>query len=539
MLQRLRLLALPILLAALFSTPAVAAAMRVAADRPGIDRAAASEAGPAAQAALERAIADPALRAVARVDHQDARFALPTFLWATGSDGAPGRSVAAGRSTAGAAARDHLARVAPFYRLDRDDVREAALRNVHDTGRGGVIATFQQVIDGVEVFRDEMKLMLDREQGLVAVSGFLPARALLGRGAARAFALSDAEATARALADFTGAAVGAGLLRPAGEAGGGYRTYAVSTPLEGLDSERPLRVRKVWFHLPAALVPAYYVEIVAGEGAEAYVIAARDGAILFRKDLVADDAYTYRVWADAASPYVPWDGPQGTAPTPHPTGLPEFFAPTFVAPNLVTLQNGPICDERSVAPARRHRDARQQRRRLRRPQRPRRLQRRRSPRRHDRARHVRPDVRRAAVARAGATQRHGVRDAALLRQQLAARLVLRRGLRRGVGQRPGDELRPRRARGRSAAGRGAGLRRHEQREHDDAGRRRAAAHADVRLQSRRGTGRGDRARGDRGRLPGRRRGVRRPVVQPERPGGEARRGRVQQHRHARSPGRSP
>jgi hypothetical protein len=39
---------------------------------------------------------------------------------------------------------------------------------------------------------------------------------------------------------------------------------------------------------------------------------------------------------------VPWDGPQGTAPTPHPTGLPEFFAPTFVVPNLVTLQNGPI-----------------------------------------------------------------------------------------------------------------------------------------------------------------------------------------------------
>ena len=328
--------------------------MRGAADRPGIDRAATSEAGPAAQAALERAIADPALRAVARVDHQDARFALPTFLWATGSDGAPGRSVAAGRSTAGAAARDHLARVAPFYRLDRDDVREAALRNVHDTGRGGVIATFQQVIDGVEVFRDEMKLMLDREQGLVAVSGFLPARALLGRGAARAFALSDAEATARALADFTGAAVGAGLLRPAGEAGGGYRMYAVSTPLEGLDSERPLRVRKVWFHLPdGARARLLRRGRSPARAPNAYVIAARDGAILFRKDLVADDAYTYRVWADAAAPYRAVRRPAGVrADARTRPGCRTSSPRRSSRPNLVTLQSGPICDERSVAPAR-------------------------------------------------------------------------------------------------------------------------------------------------------------------------------------------
>ena len=287
-------------------------------------------------------------------------YALPTFLWATGGDAAAGLPAAAAgrRLTAAEAARAHLGRVAPFYRLDRDDVREAALRNVHDTGRGGVIATFRQVIDGVEVFRDEMKFMMDRRQGLVAVAGSLPSRALLERGPARTFRLSDAEATARALADFTGRPVAAGQLRPVGEAGGGFRQYAASTPLEGLDSEQPLRVKKVWFHLPDALVPAYYVEVVRrASNADSYVIAARDGEILFRKDLIASDAFTYRVWADAAAPHVPWDGPQGNAPTPASDRATRTSYPAVPGAGPRHAAERADLDQRSLAGAGRHRDA--------------------------------------------------------------------------------------------------------------------------------------------------------------------------------------
>ena len=316
----------------------------VAAERSGYDRAATAQASPAAVAALERSMADPTLAGVGRVTQVESRYAVPTFLWATGS-GAPirgtGTTAAPLRSMA-EAARTHLGRVAPFYRLDGTDVQEATLSRVHDTGRGAVIATLTQVIDGVEVFRDAMNVMMDRRGGLVAVSGYLPSRTVLGHGAARAFRLSGAEATARALEDFTGLAVGAGLVRSIPGARGGYQTFELATGISGLVLSQPLRAKQVWFHLPQSLMPAYYVEVLGDENSYSYVIAAEDGEVLFRHDLVVSDSYAYRVWADPASPYIPWEGPQGTAPSPHPTGVPDLYNPPFVAPNLVTLQNGPI-----------------------------------------------------------------------------------------------------------------------------------------------------------------------------------------------------
>ena len=61
-------------------------------------------------------------------------------------------------------------------------------------------------------------------------------------------------------------------------------------------------------------------------------------------------------------------------------------------------------------------------------------------------------------------------DQPLLHHQLPARLVLRRGLRRGRRQRADQQLRPRRPRRRQHRRRGAGLHRHQQREHVHAAR---------------------------------------------------------------------
>ncbi len=329
--------------AALTLLPVLLAAPVAAAGRPPLDRAMSGRAAPAAVAALERAMADPALRAVARVTHVESRHALPTFLWAAaGSRPVP---APAGRLGPARAARAHLGRVAPFYRLGAADVRGLVLRRLHDTGRGGVIATFAQELEGVEVFRDVMSVMMDRDEGLVAVSGYLPARELLPDGPGRAFRIPAAEAVAAALADFTGGAVTPAALRPApavpGVDRGPYSAFALALPVADFVPSQPLRARRVWFHLPDRLVPAWHVELIAQDAA-AYVIAAADGEVLFRNDLVVSDSYTYRVWADAAPPSVPWDGPQGTAPSPHPTGLPDLYDAPFVAPGLVTLQNSPF-----------------------------------------------------------------------------------------------------------------------------------------------------------------------------------------------------
>src|SRR5262245_50722194 len=117
----------------------------------------------------------------------DERYGVPSFLWA-GRLAAPSAAArATGRAGAILAARGHLTRIAGYYRLDADDVAEAQVREVHDTGAGGIIVRFGREVDGVPVFRDEMNVMMDRSLGLVAVSGFLPGKLDAGPEAARSF----------------------------------------------------------------------------------------------------------------------------------------------------------------------------------------------------------------------------------------------------------------------------------------------------------------------------------------------------------------
>jgi hypothetical protein len=103
--------------------------------------------------------------------------------------------------------------------------------------------------------------------------------------------------------------------------------------------------------MPEALVPAWYVEVMAPTQAYMYVVSAADGSLLFRHDLMAADVFSYRVWAQTTGAHLPADGPQGTSASPHPTGLPDFFAPGFVSSSLVAIQNGPISTNDPWLPA--------------------------------------------------------------------------------------------------------------------------------------------------------------------------------------------
>ena len=301
------------------------------AGRPGID--AASSLRPAAAGAerLARARADARLAGLATPAHVDERYGVPSFLWAT-------RTARASRpATAELAARDFLARVAPFYALDDDDVESAVVRDVHDTGRGGIIVSLRREVDGVEVFRDEMKILLGRDLTPLAVAGSIPGRAEAGPAEARAFRLDAVGAIGFALDDFEGAASnGRGAVRHVADAPGGYATYVGPA---GLGT---IRARRVLFHLPGALVPGWYVELLGESEAIAYVVSAVDGTLLFRHGLTEADAYSYRVWADTTALRAPLDGPQGSAPTPHPAGWPNGWLPSFVPPVLQSLSSGPI-----------------------------------------------------------------------------------------------------------------------------------------------------------------------------------------------------
>ncbi|MCP3101855.1 myxosortase-dependent M36 family metallopeptidase [Myxococcus sp. K15C18031901] len=292
-----------------------------------------------------------------RINSVEGRVGVPTFVFSERAlNGAAVGNKAVRtptRATANVAAREHLRGVADIYRLSRAEVDGAELRNVHlpKDNAGAVIASYGRRVNGIEVFRNEVRVVMDANQELVAISGYLqPRNTEDERNAqASAFVVSAPQAISKAFQELTGTALDPRALASAGSQGD-YAKFAVDSRLAPSThgfGEVP-RAKKVLFPLPDGLVPAYYVEVNAGPASNpeasyaAYVISARDGSLLFKHNLLQSESFTYRVWADPVS-FIPHDGPQGTEATPHPTGNPDGYqAPLNVPSNLVTLQNFPF-----------------------------------------------------------------------------------------------------------------------------------------------------------------------------------------------------
>lgn len=323
-----------------------------------------------------------------RAVQMEARMGVPTFLWS--SDIGVAKSLptqaAERRATIEATAREHLGRHASRYRLKSTEVAEARLAEIHDPGMGAIIARFRQSVGGVEVFRDEVKVMMNRQLQLVAISGYITGTE--NAVVTTAFNLSPQKAIAVAMGDLTNTTVDESAFEKrndvarereaaSGTAQNPYSLFeAGSRARLQFRVTDPARVKQVMFHLPDQFVPAYYIEVhveLPSEGGSvvslnsatggvisrdySYVISAIDGQLLFRKTLVADQgkapqgknaknvttatSYTYRVWADPVTK-VPQDGPQGNGATPKTNPAPDFFQAPFVAPSDVSLISGPI-----------------------------------------------------------------------------------------------------------------------------------------------------------------------------------------------------
>ncbi|TQF10472.1 histidine kinase [Myxococcus llanfairpwllgwyngyllgogerychwyrndrobwllllantysiliogogogochensis] len=290
-----------------------------------------------------------------RINSVEGRLGVPTFVFSERSLSAGPQAKASRpltQASANTAAREHLRSVADLYRLNASEVNSAELRQVHmpKGGEGAVVATYGRRVNGIEVFRNEVKVVMDASQQLVAISGYLQPRQQDDEknAQASAFRVSAPQAISRAFQDLTGAQLDARALVPAG-AKGDYSHYTVdSRQLSTHGFGEAPRSKKVLFPMPDGLVPAYYVEVNAGPESNpdasytAYVIDARDGSLLLKHNLTVSEQFSYRVWADPASK-LPYDGPQGTEATPHPTGTPDGYqAPLNIPANLVTLQNFPF-----------------------------------------------------------------------------------------------------------------------------------------------------------------------------------------------------
>jgi hypothetical protein len=308
-----------------------------AAPRPDLDLTTTSAPVPDGVAAeFERLRHDPELARIGTPAHVDDRFAVPSFLLAS-----PALERGPRAATPEQAARDVLTRLGPYYRLDAADVRDAKVRYVTDTGSGGIIVSLRQEFDGIPVFRDEVKVLLDRDLHLLAVSGHIPGRADARADAERVFPTRVEQAIATALADMTSREVDPGTIRRIAAGEGGYETFSAEDGAAvRLSPASPIRARRVLFRLPEGLVTAYHVELTAEDSAPTYIIAADDGRVLLRHERVLHVSYDYRVWAGAGA--LPYDGPHGNIATPHPDGLPTNYYPPMLPPPLVSLQNGPI-----------------------------------------------------------------------------------------------------------------------------------------------------------------------------------------------------
>ncbi|HTV23832.1 MAG TPA: M36 family metallopeptidase [Polyangiaceae bacterium] len=274
------------------------------------------------------------------------------FFWAAPS--AADASAAAAPPSVERAARAHLASAASGHRYSAAKVAELGLREVHDTGRGAIIARFERRVEGLEVFGQQLSVVLDRGLHPLASSGDTSGELSTvskATGAAADFSLSPEQAVIAAVDDVTGIALGSGDLgAPEPSAASYERIELTATALSKLGAPPgtvPARTKRVLF--PSAskqLLPAYYVEVDSGRDAEsnpryfAHVVSAADGAILWKRNLTAYEAFSYRVYADDSGLFTPWDGPHGTGVTPHPNGEPvEGFAPAFVPTQTVTLSS--------------------------------------------------------------------------------------------------------------------------------------------------------------------------------------------------------
>jgi large repetitive protein len=314
--------------------PILLASPSRAADRPYFDAyvSAPARALPAARSAAPAAF----------VASRDEQRGVPTFLWA-----APAASPLAALAGLGpeAAARIHLERHADRYGLSPAALSTAEVKEIHDTGRGGIIVILRQRVGGVELYHSAARVLMNRQLDLVAIGGNLHAAAVPKlKGAA--FSVAPEQAIADAFNDLYGLSIQAKDLLATKKIKADYRYYDLSqTPAvaaQKLHFTTPARAKKVYFPLPDRLVPAYYLELDAGKATSttsdvyAYVIAADDGRVLYRSNLKHSDTFSYRVWADATGDLRPADGPLLDY-TPHPKGISDNTYPGFAAPALIAI----------------------------------------------------------------------------------------------------------------------------------------------------------------------------------------------------------
>jgi hypothetical protein len=326
---------------------------------------AASKSAPQGRKLDTAAFASEKMRALAPVvsyqtqstlrNETDSKLGVTTFLWAAPDAAtAPAALKTAERSEAGA--RSFLSANAAAMGLSKAAIANARVFDKHDIGSGPIITRFQQTEDGLDVFGRQINVMTDRNLRPVAASGYFAPQASTSplknsaRRQAPSFDLSVEQALSSAFADM-GGKLPANALTGKTTTSGGYTQFKAGANSGKVALTGSPRGKQVYFPSVDALEPAWYVELDAGSaqqktgGSFGYVISARTGKVLFRKDLTEYEAFTYRTWADTTGKNIPYDSPLGSDyPTTPLQSLDPAQTPprTPIASSVITIDHGPI-----------------------------------------------------------------------------------------------------------------------------------------------------------------------------------------------------
>ncbi|HET6725779.1 MAG TPA: M36 family metallopeptidase [Gammaproteobacteria bacterium] len=277
-------------------------------------------------------------------DHYDNILGKPTFIWAGKN---AGKSVNFGvyRSGKGAPtyAKAYLREYASRLGIRPDAVGQARLVFVHDDGAGPVIARYQQVVDGYDVMGRQLNVIMDQDLKLIGISGYFASTRDAGvKAAAKPFHGGPQAAMNAAFKDLK-LPVSAYNLHRMQHSKDGFAQFAPPPGAKGAahpalaQLTAPVGAKAVLFPVNGKLVPGWLMTIQAGRaGTEdslgyAYVASADGSRVLYRKNLIDHDTYTYRVFADPATKK-PQDSPFGNDAMPWP-GHPvaeDFGAGTLV-----------------------------------------------------------------------------------------------------------------------------------------------------------------------------------------------------------------
>jgi hypothetical protein len=256
------------------------------------------------------------------------------------------RTAAAGMAPA-AAARDHVAALKDLW-IGQGKAVDLVERETQSLRNGATIVTLAQEVDGIAVNHGELRVLLHADRSLAAVSG-----TLIASTGKPSFVSSPREAVGHALDQQYGASRPQLAISDGGLADGWQKLDVASTPELQVESAR---ARRELAKVDNVFIEAWRIEVMGTAArdplsdpdiappfyAHEYLVSDKGGKIIRDTDLIQNDAFVYRVYAETTGNRRPLDGALASF-APHPTGVPDGSAPSLIPQNLVVMEafNGP------------------------------------------------------------------------------------------------------------------------------------------------------------------------------------------------------